>query len=75
MVDEGNMPKELSPKEHLNRHILLSKILDELCADYISSIKDTLLSEISVLNLIIWSANEIARLKAELRNEGGEKPK
>lgn len=65
----------LTSKEHLDRHILLSKMLDELCADYISSTKNTLLSEISVLNLIMWAAIEIARLEAELRNEGGEKPK
>ena len=48
------MTETLLPKEHIERHKLLHKMLDELVADFISN-TNKLPSQTTILELMKWS--------------------
>jgi hypothetical protein len=48
----------MTEEEHRERHKLLHRMLDELCADWITY-TDKLASTATVLELIRWSARQI----------------
>ena len=47
--------KELRGEKHRERHVLLHRQFDELCADYFSHVRDAMPSTTTIARLMEWS--------------------
>ena len=58
----------MKKEEHKKRHKEMHEQLDELVADYVNH-HDARLSEITVMDLIVWSSGQIDNPTEVLENE------